>query len=48
VGGVAGRRSGFTGWRLALAVLSGLVVGGLILVLQVILQPGKAASGGVA
>ncbi len=46
-GGVAGRRSGFTGWRLVLAVLAGLIVGGLILALQVILQPGKAASGGV-
>ena len=46
-GGVAGRRSGFTGRRLALAVVSGLVVGHLILALQVVLQPGRAASGGV-
>lgn len=45
--GLAGRRSGLTGWRLAAAVLAGLVVGGLVLALQVVLQPGKAAAGGV-
>jgi hypothetical protein len=41
-GGVAGRRAGLSGWRLALTVLGGLVVGSVILVLQVMLQPGKA------
>jgi len=46
-GGVAGRRAGFTGWHLVLAVAAGLVVGALILTLQVILQPGTARSGGV-
>ena len=45
-GGVAGRRAGFTGWHLVLAVLAGLMVGALILALQVILQPGAARSGG--
>ena len=40
-GGVAGRRAGLTGLRLASAVLAGIVVGGVILVLQVLLQPGK-------
>jgi hypothetical protein len=44
--GLAGRRSGLTGWRLVAAVLAGLIVGGLVLTLQVILQPGKVASGG--
>ena len=45
-GGVAGRRAGLTGWRLAMAVLAGLVLGTLVLALQVVLQPGKVASGG--
>jgi VanZ family protein len=45
-GGLAGRRSGSSGWRLVLAVLAGLAVGGLVLALQIVLQPGKAASGG--
>jgi hypothetical protein len=45
-GGRAGRRAGLTGWRLARAVLGGLLVGALILALYVVLQPGKAASGG--
>lgn len=45
-GGVAGRRAGFTGWRLLSAVMSGLLIGGVILLLQVVLQPGRAASGG--
>ena len=40
-GGVAGRRAGLVGLRLASAVLAGLLVGGVILVLQVLLQPGK-------
>ena len=45
-GGVAGLRAGFTGRRLVLAVLAGLLVGTLILALQVLLEPGKAVSGG--
>ena len=45
-GGVAGLRAGFTGRRLVLAVLAGLLVGTLILALQVVLEPGKAVSGG--
>jgi hypothetical protein len=45
-GGVAGRRAGLTGWRFASAVMSGLLIGGVILLLQVVLQPGQAASGG--
>jgi len=40
-GGVAGKRAGLVGLRLASAVLAGLLVGGVILVLQVLLQPGK-------
>lgn len=45
-GYVAGRRAGFTRWRLVGAIVSGLVVGLVILVLQVLLQPGKVFSGG--
>jgi hypothetical protein len=45
-GYVAGRRAGFTRWRLAGAIVSGLVVGLVILVLQVLLQPGTVLSGG--
>jgi hypothetical protein len=47
-GGLAGVRAGLHGWRVALAVAIGLLVGGLVLTLQVILQPGKAVSNGVA
>jgi hypothetical protein len=46
-GGVAGRRSGMTGWRLVLAVAAGLVIGGLVLALDAVLQPGQAVSGTV-
>jgi hypothetical protein len=46
-GGLAGRRAGFAGRRLMLAVLAGLIVGVLILTVQVILQPGKALTNGV-
>jgi hypothetical protein len=35
-----------TGWRLVLAV-AGLVIGALVLVLDVFLQPGQAMSGAV-
>ena len=45
-GGRAGRKAGLTGWRLARAVLAGLLIGALILAAYVMLQPGKAASGG--
>jgi hypothetical protein len=47
-GGLAGVRAGLRGWRLALAVAVGLLVGALVLALKVVLQPGKAASHGVA
>ena len=47
-GGLAAMRAGLRGWRVALAVAIGLLLGGLVLTLQVILQPGKAASNGVA
>ena len=39
-GGVAGRRAELTGWALVLSIASGLVLGGIILVLQALLQPG--------
>ena len=42
---VAGRRAGLTGWPLARTVAFGLIVGLLVLVLQVFLQPGKASIG---
>ena len=41
-GGVAGRRAGLTGWALVLSIASGLLLGGIILVLQALLQPGQA------
>ena len=39
-GGVAGRRAGLTGWPLVLSIGYGLVLGGIILALQAVLQPG--------
>jgi hypothetical protein len=45
-GFVAGRRAGFTGWRIVLTIVAGLVVGLVILTIQVILEPGKVLSGG--
>jgi hypothetical protein len=39
-GGVAGRRAGLTGWALVFSIAYGLLVGGLILVFQALLQPG--------
>ena len=45
---VAGRRAGFVGWRMAMVVVFGLLIGVVILLIQVFLQPGKAISGGVA
>jgi hypothetical protein len=46
--GVAARRAGLQGSSLAIAVLAGLIVSGIVLALQVLLQPGKAVEGGVA
>jgi len=45
---VAGRRAGFAGWRMVMVVAAGLLIGVVILLIQVFLQPGKALSGGVA
>jgi hypothetical protein len=39
-GGVAGRRAELTGWALVISIAYGLLVGGIILALQAILQPG--------
>jgi hypothetical protein len=47
-GGVAGRRAGFTGWHLALSVVAGLLVGGIVRGLQVLLKPGTDVPDGVA
>jgi hypothetical protein len=40
-GGVAGRRAGVTGWGLVFSIAYGLLLGGIILVLQAMLQPGR-------
>jgi hypothetical protein len=40
-GGLAGRRAGLNGPRLALAVTGGLVIGLATLAVQILLQPGK-------
>ena len=40
-GGVAARRAGLTGWALVLSISYGLLLGGIILVLQALLQPGQ-------
>ena len=47
-GYIAGRRAGFVGWRMVAIVAAGLSIGILVLLIQVFLQPGKVASGGVA
>jgi hypothetical protein len=47
-GGVAAWRAGSRGRGVAVAVITGLAVGGVVLVLQIFLQPGKAVSNGVA
>ena len=39
-GGVGGRRAGVTGWALVLPIAYGLLLGGIILALQALLQPG--------
>jgi hypothetical protein len=46
-GYLAARRAGIVGWRLLLYVAAGLVLGVIVLLLQVALQPGKAFHGGV-
>jgi hypothetical protein len=45
---VAARRAGLAGWRVVAFIAAGLVVGSVVLLLQVVVQPGKAFSGGVA
>jgi hypothetical protein len=47
-GWVAGKRAGFTGLRLVGVIIAGLLIGVVVLLIQVFLQPGKAVSGGVA
>lgn len=39
-GGVAGRRAGLAGWAFVFSIACGLLLGGIILVLQALLQPG--------
>jgi hypothetical protein len=41
-GGLAGRRAGLKGGALLLSIAYGLLVGGVVLVLQAVLQPGPA------
>ena len=40
-GGVAGHRAGLTGWGLVASMAYGLLLGGVILALQALLQPGQ-------
>lgn len=47
-GGVSARRAGLGGWGIVLGVIAGLAVGAVVLLLQVVLQPGKVVSNGVA
>lgn len=47
-GGLAAWRAGLRGRGVAVGVIIGLLVGGVVLLLQVFLQPGKAVSNGVA
>ena len=47
-GFVAGRRTGLVGWRLWVAAVAGLLVGLVVLLIQVVLQPGKVVTGGTA
>lgn len=47
-GGIAARRAGLSGRGIALGVITGLAAGGVVVLLQVFLQPGKAVSSGVA
>jgi hypothetical protein len=45
---VAGTRAEFVGWRMVMVVAAGLLIGVVILLTQVFLQPGKEFSGGLA
>jgi hypothetical protein len=47
-GYLAARRAGVVGWRVLTYIAAGLLLGIVVLLLQVALQPGKAFSGGVA
>ena len=47
-GGVASWRAGLGGGGIALGVITGWLVGGAVLLLQVFLQPGEAITNGVA
>ena len=40
-GGVAGRRAALTGWALVFSMAYGLLLGGIVLVLKAMLQPGR-------
>ena len=40
-GGVAGRRAGLTGWGIVVSTAVGLLLGGVFLALQAVLQPGQ-------
>jgi hypothetical protein len=46
--GLAAHRAGLHGRSLAMAVVAGLLVSGIVLALPVILEPGKAAQHGAA
>jgi hypothetical protein len=47
-GGIAARRAGLRGRGIALGVMAGFAAGGVVLLVQVFLQPGTALSNGVA
>jgi hypothetical protein len=47
-GGVAAKRAGLGGRGIALGIVMGFAVGGVVLILQVALQPGKEVPHGVA
>jgi hypothetical protein len=47
-GYLAAHRSGIAGWRVVTYIAAGLLLGIVVLLLQVALQPGKAFSGGIA
>jgi hypothetical protein len=47
-GYLAARRAGVVGWRVVTYVAAGLLLGIIVLLLQVALQPGNAFAGGVA
>ena len=47
-GYLAARRAGVAGWRVLTHIAAGLILGIIVLLLQVALQPGKVFSGGIA